>query len=97
MTSVHADVGEVLIDQDVLRTRVEELGAWAPWAGLALLGMAIVLFAGPAKGMVLVVDSDSAQSEQIAHAIGDSLFPEIGNGGYDAQHYALDLSYDIAG
>ena len=27
MTSVHADVGEVLIDQDVLRTRVEELGA----------------------------------------------------------------------
>ena len=27
MTSVHADVGEVLIDQDVLRARVEELGA----------------------------------------------------------------------
>ena len=27
MTSVHADVGEVLIDQEVLRTRVEELGA----------------------------------------------------------------------
>ena len=27
MTSVHADVGEVLIDQDTLRTRVEELGA----------------------------------------------------------------------
>ena len=27
MTSVHADVGEVLIDQDILRARVEELGA----------------------------------------------------------------------
>ena len=27
MTSVHADVGEVLIDQDVLRARVDELGA----------------------------------------------------------------------
>ena len=26
MTSVHADVGEVLIDQDILRARVEELG-----------------------------------------------------------------------
>jgi aminopeptidase N len=25
---------------------------------------------------------------------GDPLFPEIGNGGYDAQHYALELSYD---
>ena len=27
MTSVHADVGEVLIDADALRARVEELGA----------------------------------------------------------------------
>ena len=27
MTSVHSDVGEVLIDEDSLRTRVEELGA----------------------------------------------------------------------
>jgi len=27
VTSVHADVGEVLIDQDILRARVEELGA----------------------------------------------------------------------
>jgi len=26
---------------------------------------------------------------------GDSLFPTIGNGGYDVQHYALDLSYTI--
>jgi hypothetical protein len=26
---------------------------------------------------------------------GDSLFPFIGNGGYDVQHYALDLSYTI--
>ena len=27
MTSVHADVGEVLIEQDALRSRVEELAA----------------------------------------------------------------------
>ena len=29
-------------------------------------------------------------------SIGDSLFPQIGNGGYDALHYALDLGYDPA-
>ena len=27
MTSVHSDVGEVLIDEDLLRARVVELGA----------------------------------------------------------------------
>ena len=26
--------------------------------------------------------------------IGDSLFPELGNGGYDVEHYALDLVFD---
>jgi len=29
-----------------------------------------------------------------ARTAGDTLFPQIGNGGYDATHYALDLSYD---
>lgn len=31
-----------------------------------------------------------------ATSLGDSLFPGIGNGGYDALHYALDLDYTIA-
>ena len=26
--------------------------------------------------------------------IGDSLYPELGNGGYDVEHYALDLAFD---
>jgi aminopeptidase N len=29
-----------------------------------------------------------------ARSVGDRLFPEIGNGGYDARHYDLALSYD---
>ena len=29
-----------------------------------------------------------------ARSIGDPLFPQIGNGGYDAQHYDLRLTYD---
>ena len=29
-------------------------------------------------------------------ALGDSLFPTIGNGGYDVRHYDLDLNYVVA-
>lgn len=35
-----------------------------------------------------------AQDQQGAPGIGDDYFPELGNGGYDAQHYTLDLAWD---
>ena len=28
------------------------------------------------------------------HPLGDELFPQIGNGGYDAGHYLIELDYD---
>lgn len=31
-----------------------------------------------------------------ARSIGDRLFPQIGNGGYDAQHYVIEQRYDPA-
>jgi aminopeptidase N len=31
-----------------------------------------------------------------ARTLGDELFPTIGNGGYDARHYGLDLDYTVA-
>ncbi|MFF0188017.1 M1 family metallopeptidase [Streptomyces sp. NPDC005244] len=31
-----------------------------------------------------------------ADGIGDSYFPQLGNGGFDARHYALDVAYDPA-
>src|SRR6185436_12233052 len=31
-----------------------------------------------------------------APGIGDRLFPTLGNGGYDVQHYDLDLRYETA-
>jgi len=31
-----------------------------------------------------------------ARSLGDSLFPTIGNGGYDVRHYDLDLKYTVA-
>ena len=36
-----------------------------------------------------------AQTPQVgAPGIGDSLYPDFGNGGYDVQHYTLDLTVD---
>ena len=32
-----------------------------------------------------------------ARTLGDSLFPTIGNGGYDVRHYDLDLDYAVVG
>ncbi|MER5657151.1 M1 family metallopeptidase [Streptomyces sp. NPDC002131] len=31
-----------------------------------------------------------------ADGIGDTYFPQLGNGGFDARHYALDVAYDPA-
>ena len=31
-----------------------------------------------------------------ARSLGDPLFPQIGNGGYDARHYLMELDYDPA-
>src|SRR5437764_990685 len=40
---------------------------------------------GSSPGVAWVIGAPSA---------GDRLFPAIGNGGYDALHYDLDLSYE---
>ncbi len=34
----------------------------------------------------------AAQPQPGAPGVGDSLYPGFGNGGYDAQHYTLDLN-----
>ncbi|MEU6368166.1 M1 family metallopeptidase [Streptomyces sp. NPDC046931] len=41
----------------------------------------------------LVIAASSAPSPG-ADGIGDSYFPQLGNGGFDARHYALDVAYD---
>ena len=46
----------------------------------------------PAAG-VPVEPLRAAAASPGAHAIGDSLFPEIGNGGYNVKHYSIKLNY----
>lgn len=41
------------------------------------------------------VGPDRADYRPGARSLGDTLFPTIGNGGYDALSYDLDLAYDI--
>ncbi|MGW4517197.1 M1 family metallopeptidase [Streptomyces sp. NPDC004393] len=44
----------------------------------------------------LVIAASPAPSAG-APGIGDSYFPQLGNGGFDVRHYALDVAYDPAG
>jgi aminopeptidase N len=46
----------------------------------------------PAGGLA----ADSPGLTAGARSLGDSLFPTIGNGGYDVRHYNLDLDYAVA-
>ncbi|MER6130065.1 M1 family metallopeptidase [Streptomyces sp. NPDC001795] len=46
-----------------------------------------------AAASFLVIAASSAPSPG-ADGIGDSYFPQLGNGGFDARHYALDVAYN---
>ena len=46
--------------------------------------------------VVIGVGVAQAQDPQTGSAgVGDGYFPELGNGGYDVQHYTLDLDVDV--
>jgi aminopeptidase N len=44
--------------------------------------------------MLLTVGSVAAQGPG-SPGLGDSYYPALGNGGYDVQHYTLDLDYEV--
>ncbi|MFF3890502.1 M1 family metallopeptidase [Streptomyces sp. NPDC001914] len=48
-----------------------------------------------AAASFLIVAASSAPTPG-ADGIGDAYFPQLGNGGFDARHYALDVAYDPA-
>jgi hypothetical protein len=56
-----------------------------PLAG-ALLSLGLL-------GPVLPAEAATARPGPGAPTAGDSLFPDIGNGGYDVAHYGIRLSY----
>lgn len=52
-------------------------------------GMLLVIFLMTFSGVALAQNAQPG-----APGLGDSLYPEFGNGGYDALHYTLDLRVD---
>lgn len=64
--------------------------AWAAASALVLVGTALPVGAA-------VADQSSSTSASRPHpgsaGLGDRLYPLLGNGGYDALHYDLDLRY----
>ena len=59
---------------------------------LVTLTVALALGVGSVSGAVSASAGGGAPSPGAA-GIGDRLYPLLGNGGYDAQHYDLDLRY----
>ncbi len=55
-----------------------------------ILTFFIVLF------MISLVQAQDKNTQVGADGLGDSYFPQLGNGGYDAVHYTLDLNWDEA-
>lgn len=45
--------------------------------------------------MFFIGVSSAVAQQPGADGIGDSLYPQMGNGGYDVQHYTLDLTVDV--
>ena len=54
------------------------------------------IVAGMAAALILATPAGAAQWTAGAPTSGDPFFPQMGNGGYDVQHYSLELDYDPA-
>ena len=65
--------------------------------GSAALAQESTPAAPPPSSLPSTPPSTSDVSQPGAPGIGDPLYPDFGNGGYDVQHYTLDLSVDPAG
>jgi aminopeptidase N len=63
------------------------------WMRLSVVLATICLVLGSAAAAAAPPDAAGCTSGSIG--IGDAYYPTMGNGGYDAQHYDLDLTLDV--
>ena len=63
-----------------------------------LTGISIVLVCAGIPATVLAEPGGQGHGKPVAGArsVGDPLLPQLGNGGYDVQHYTIALDYDPA-
>src|SRR3954462_1055986 len=72
------------------RPAVRHVASWAACA-VAVLVAAWSVLGAPAMSVAVAAPGFTPG----ARSLGDSLFPTIGNGGYDARHYDLGLNYAV--
>lgn len=72
--------------------RLTRSGSTRPLARLLIGGVV-----ASALGFVALPAGAAAEATPGALTNGDSLFPHMGNGGYDVRHYAIDLEYLTSG
>ncbi len=60
---------------------------------VAMVVLGLLLEAGP----VVAAPPESARCTSGSIGVGDAYYPTMGNGGYDVQHYDLDLDLDVEG
>lgn len=63
---------------------------------LPVIGIAVASLVAPASTATAASDPTEAHASfhPGSSGVGDPYFPKEGNGGYDVQHYTLDLSYE---
>ena len=44
--------------------------------------------------MLLFTSVTFSSAQEAADGLGDALYPQLGNEGYDVQHYDIDLQFD---
>ena len=67
--------------------------------GTSTRGLKSGLIAGIVVGALMIGVPATAQAQQQActpgaSGVGDEYYPEYGNGGYDVDHYDLDIAYN---
>ncbi len=65
-------------------------------ARLTGLSLALALVAVPLAGAAQAEPEAKGKPAAGSRSLGDPLLPQLGNGGYDARHYTIDLDYDPA-
>lgn len=70
-----------------------DMGKTAWWIGLAVT---LLVACQPIGAPPLSTPASVEEFIEGASGVGDPIFPLLGNGGYDVQHYTIDLSVDAA-
>ena len=75
---------------------MRKIEIWKVAQGL-LAGMLLLGLVGPGTAAQSATPVAGAACAAGSSSIGDAYFPLMGNGGYDALHYTIDLDLDVAG